>query len=32
MLFTETNEIIIGHLHSLFSGFATDEAFFDKFL
>ena len=32
MLFTETNEITIGHLHLLFFVFAANEAFFDKFL
>ena len=32
MLFTETNEIIIGHLYSLFFVFAADKAFFDKFI
>ena len=28
----ETNEIIIGHFHSLFFVFAADEALFDKYL
>ena len=29
MRFTETNEIIIGHLYSLFFAFVADEAAFD---
>ena len=32
MLFTETNEIVIGQNDSLFFVFAIDKAFFDKFI